>query len=114
MDGGYRLLRIRQEGDSLIACLPLSKMVGNDLSQALREDFQRLIQHASGSIVIDLRQVLFVDGSFFTQIMELWRGLKDRSIRLAFQLSPGLMEVARATKLDRLLELSDAGNTTQP
>ena len=114
MDGGYRLLKIRQEGDAMIAILPLSRMLGNDLSQTLREDCQRLVQHASFSIVLDLRQVEFIDGSFFTRVLELWRGLKARSIPLTVWLSPGLAEVARITKLDQLLEVTGVDNAREP
>lgn len=114
MDGGYRLLEIRQEGDAIVALLPHSKIFGNVLSQALLEDCQRLVQRASGSVLLDLRQVEIIDGSFFTRVLQLWRGLKDRSIRLTVQLSPVLAEVARTTKLDQILEITDAENATAP
>lgn len=108
MAGGYRVLEIRREGDALIALLPLSKMLGNESSQRLREDCQRLVRHASCSVVLDLRQVEFIDGSFFTRVLELRRGLTERSVRLTVRLSPGLAEVARITKLDQLLEVAGA------
>lgn len=89
----------------MIAVLPLSTILGHDLSQALRWDFERLVPCAPDSILLNFRQVEFIDGSFFCRVLELRRELQEHSFGLTVQLSPSLAEVARVTKLDQLLEL---------
>lgn len=106
MDIGFQLLSVKQTGDVLIAQLPLSTLVGGELSQALKEDFQRIVQQAPRSIVLDLRQVEFIDGTFFSWLLMLLKSLEERSIRLTVQLSPRLAEVARILKMDQILELT--------
>ena len=112
MIAGYRILQTLQHDDLIIAALPFSKILGNEFNQSLDEDYERLIQQASRRVVLDLRQVEFIDGSFFTKLLELRRGLIERSIRLTVQMSPDLAEVARVTKLDQLLEVVVSDGST--
>ena len=105
MDAHYHVLLVTDSENGMVIQLPLTKCAGKDLHQRMTEDFQHVIRHASRPVTLDLSQVKFIDAWFFTRLIELRKGLTEKSIGLTVHLSPGVADVAKTTKLDRIFDI---------
>jgi anti-anti-sigma regulatory factor len=105
MDAGYKILEVSSNGQTAVAMLPLSHVSGYELSQTLREDYVRLAASAPESVELDLRTVEFIDGSFFSRVVELRKALQQRSASLKIRVSANLKEIIELTKLNRVLDV---------
>lgn len=101
----FRLLKVTQTANEMVAVAPVSKLIGAELNELLHEDLQRIVQHATGPVVLDLHDVTSIDRWFFSRLLELQKSLKQRSIRLTIRVSPELAEAAMITKMDQILEI---------
>ncbi len=106
MDQVYEILEVGIVGRRLTAVLPLAQVLGHELSQSLRADYDRLAESPCESVELDLRQVEHVDGTCFSRLLELRGSLERRSISLEIRVSENLMQIIRFTKLDRLLQVT--------
>ena len=105
MDAGYKILEVNWHGRTAVAVLPLTRVVGCEMSQSLRDDFLRLAESAAESVELDLRTVACTDGSLFTRLLELRGALQKRSAALQLRVSGILKDVMAVTKLDQLLDV---------
>ena len=106
MDQVYEILEVGIVGRRLTAVLPLAQVLGHELSQSLRADYDRLAESPCELVELDLRQVEHVDGTCFSRLLELRGSLERRSISLEIRVSENLMQIIRFTKLDRLLRVT--------
>lgn len=107
MDHQFRLLNVTLTGSKATAVLPLSHVLGAELTDALRHDCRQLAQTDRASVELDLRGVHFTDGSFFVRLLELRRGLAERSVGLTLLPSANIADVMRFTRLDQVFGLSE-------
>jgi anti-anti-sigma regulatory factor len=104
VDIDYRILEVSWREDRVVAVLPLARVLGNEMSQALREDYCRLAESSAKSVELDLRAVEFIDGTFFSRLLELRKALVQKSVSLQLRVSAKLMETMVITRLDKVLE----------
>src|SRR5688500_2736870 len=98
----YQLYSVHEDEGDRYASLPVRKIVGREIRQAIDDDFQGLVQQASGGVWLYLRCVDHCPGSFFNQLLKLHQSLQRRSCRLTLSVSANLEELLRITRLDQM------------
>lgn len=107
MSDSYQLLEVESRGNTLVAVLPTPRPSGDSIRDKLRHDFALLATQAPDCVELDLRTVEYMDGAITTQLIQLWKRLKDRETRLIIVPTQPLAEIFEITKLDRLFEVVD-------
>lgn len=107
MASNFHILEVTCSDAETVAVLPLSQVADRETSQKVRADFLLLAEFATTPIVVDLRAVEGVAGSFITQLVELHKVLSASALPYTLLVSPGLREILDITHLDRLLPVVD-------
>jgi anti-anti-sigma factor len=108
MSANYRLIQVEARGDTLLAVLDQRTLMEPVARDALRHDFLLLIEQKPRRVELDLKAVEYMDGALTSQLIQLWKRLKDSEATLLVIPSPVLAEILEITKLDRLFEVVDA------
>lgn len=107
MSDSYQILQVQSRGDVVLAWLNESRVIGDLVRDRLRHDFNLLADRTESCVELDLRSVEYLDGALTSQLVFLWKRLKDRQARLVVVPTRTLAEIFEITKLDRLFEVVD-------
>lgn len=107
MPTGFHILEIHQQDHALIAVLPMSRMMGQDVGSLLDADFDLLAKAQASVVILDLRQLKFADSHFLFRILRFKKALDSSSGDLSLCVAGNLKEVLRVSKLDRWFKIID-------
>jgi len=105
LNAEFDLLMVQTIGDTLIAKLPIARVVGNELAARLDQDFQRLVTRCRSAVILDLRAVQSFDGSLFPRLLRLKKNLEESSTPLTACVEGSLREVVKIIRQEQILEV---------
>lgn len=107
MTATYKVLDVHQRLDEVIAVLPIAHVVGEAFRLRLDADFDQLVTERCNAVILDLRQVEKIDGSFIARLLRIRKALEDSSVRLSVCIAGDLKEIVRVLDLGQLIEIVD-------
>lgn len=114
MPTGFQILDIQQQNQAVIAVLPMSRVLGRKVGSLLDADLDLLAKLQTNVVILDLRQVEFIDDSFFSRILPFKKALDSSSGQLSLCVGGKLKETVEILKFDRLFTIIDHVDSQMP
>jgi len=107
MPTGFQILDIQQQDQAVIAVLPMSRVLGRKVGSLVDADLDLLAKLQANVVILDLRQVEFIDGLFFSRILQFKKALDASSGHLSLCVGGKLRETIEILQFDRLFKIID-------
>jgi anti-anti-sigma factor len=97
----FHHMRCKHEDGVLVLTIAEKQIQGDDLADALRQEFFRAVDRfGAGRVVLDFREVHYLGSAGFRPLLSLYRKLRDQNGAMLFcNLSPDVEEVFQVTRL---------------
>lgn len=107
MPSSFQILEIQRQDHAVIAMLPMSRVLGRAVGSLLDADLDLIARLQANVVILDLRQVDFIDGSFFSRILQFKKALDSSSGHLSLRVGGKLRKTIEILQFDRLFKIID-------